>query len=158
MKTFPYIRNSLQPIFTYDLLGTRKVTSGPWHSFPSRRPGFDPTSDHVRFVVDKVALGQVFSEYFGFSWQSSFPYKFIIRGWCNRAVRGRHTKWNQSHPTPTNPYKSIIRGWYSRPVRGRHTKWNQSHRTQTNKKQNKLRGFSPQANSTDQATAACRRI
>jgi hypothetical protein len=26
----------------------------------------------VRFVVDKVALGQVFSEYFGFSCQSSF--------------------------------------------------------------------------------------
>jgi hypothetical protein len=23
-------------------------------------------SDHVRFVVDKVALGHVFSEYFGF--------------------------------------------------------------------------------------------
>jgi hypothetical protein len=26
----------------------------------------------VGFVVDKVALGQVFSEYFGFSCQSSF--------------------------------------------------------------------------------------
>jgi hypothetical protein len=29
-------------------------------------------SGHVGFVVDKVALGQVFSEYFGFSFQSSF--------------------------------------------------------------------------------------
>jgi hypothetical protein len=27
---------------------------------------------HVRFVVDKVALGQVFSKYFGFPCQSSF--------------------------------------------------------------------------------------
>jgi hypothetical protein len=27
---------------------------------------------HVGFVVDKVALGQVFSEYFGFPCQSSF--------------------------------------------------------------------------------------
>jgi hypothetical protein len=27
---------------------------------------------HVGFVVDKVALGQVFSEYFGFPYQSSF--------------------------------------------------------------------------------------
>jgi hypothetical protein len=27
---------------------------------------------HVGFVVDKVALGQVFSEYFGFLCQSSF--------------------------------------------------------------------------------------
>jgi hypothetical protein len=28
----------------------------------------------VGFVVDKVALGQVFSEYFGFPCQSSFHY------------------------------------------------------------------------------------
>jgi hypothetical protein len=37
--------------------------------FPPRRPGFDPRSGHVGFVVDKVALGQVFSEYFGFPCQ-----------------------------------------------------------------------------------------
>jgi hypothetical protein len=29
-------------------------------------------SRHVGFMVDKVALGQVFSEYFGFPCQSSF--------------------------------------------------------------------------------------
>jgi hypothetical protein len=40
--------------------------------FPPRRPGFDPRSGYVGFVVDKVALGQVFSEYFGFPCQSSF--------------------------------------------------------------------------------------
>jgi hypothetical protein len=40
--------------------------------FPPRRPGFKPGSANVRFVVDKVALGQVFSEYFGFPCQSSF--------------------------------------------------------------------------------------
>jgi hypothetical protein len=34
---------------------------------PPRRPGFDPGSVRVGFVVDKVALGQVFPpEYFGF--------------------------------------------------------------------------------------------
>jgi hypothetical protein len=38
--------------------------------FPPRRPGFVPWSGHVGFVVDIVALGQVFSEYFGFLWQS----------------------------------------------------------------------------------------
>jgi hypothetical protein len=38
--------------------------------FPPRRPGFEPGSGHVGFVVDKVALGQVFSEYFGFPCQS----------------------------------------------------------------------------------------
>jgi hypothetical protein len=40
--------------------------------FPPRRPGFEPRSDRVGFAVDKVALGQVFSEYFGFSCQLSF--------------------------------------------------------------------------------------
>jgi hypothetical protein len=34
--------------------------------FPLRRPGFEPGSSHVGFVVDKVALGHVFSEYLGF--------------------------------------------------------------------------------------------
>jgi hypothetical protein len=29
--------------------------------FPPRRPEFEPRSDHVRFVVDNVALGRVFS-------------------------------------------------------------------------------------------------
>jgi hypothetical protein len=41
-------------------------------NFPPRRPGFEPRSGHVGFVVDKVALGQVFSEYFGFPFQFSF--------------------------------------------------------------------------------------
>jgi hypothetical protein len=37
-------------------------------------PVFEFSSDHVGFVVDKVAMGQVFSEYFGFPCQ----FKFII--------------------------------------------------------------------------------
>jgi hypothetical protein len=55
------------------------------------------------FVVDKVALGQVFSEYFGFpclsifippiSPQSPSP---IIRGWYNRPVEAAVSK----SPTP----------------------------------------------------------
>jgi hypothetical protein len=40
--------------------------------FPPRRPGFHPGSGQVGFVVNKVAQGQVFSEYFGFPCQSSF--------------------------------------------------------------------------------------
>jgi hypothetical protein len=35
----------------------------------SRRLGFQPRSGHVGFMLDKVALGKVFSEYFGFSYQ-----------------------------------------------------------------------------------------
>jgi hypothetical protein len=37
-----------------------------------RRPRFELRLDHVGFVVDKVTLGQVFSEYFGFPCQFSF--------------------------------------------------------------------------------------
>jgi hypothetical protein len=36
---------------------------------PLRRPGF-ASGQHVGFVVGKTALGQVFSEYFGFRRQS----------------------------------------------------------------------------------------
>jgi hypothetical protein len=71
--------------------------------FSTRRPGFKSGSIHVGFVVDKVALGQVFSEYFGFpcmpifippiSPKSPSP---IIRGWYNRSVSGRSTQ----SPTP----------------------------------------------------------
>jgi hypothetical protein len=37
-----------------------------------RRTGFDPGSVHMGFVVDKVALGQVFPEYFGLPLSISF--------------------------------------------------------------------------------------
>jgi hypothetical protein len=30
------------------------------------------------------------------------PYSSIIRGWYNRPISGRRSKWNQSHPTPRN--------------------------------------------------------
>jgi hypothetical protein len=39
---------------------------------PAAAAGFKPGSGQVGFVVDKVALGRVFSEYFGFPCQSSF--------------------------------------------------------------------------------------
>jgi hypothetical protein len=39
--------------------------------FPPRRPGFEPSSRYVGYLVDKVALGQVFSEYFEFPCQFS---------------------------------------------------------------------------------------
>jgi hypothetical protein len=40
--------------------------------FPLRRPGFEPRSRHVGFVVDEVTLEKVFSEYFDFPCQFSF--------------------------------------------------------------------------------------
>jgi hypothetical protein len=44
----------------------------PQTGFPQRGPGFEPRSVYVGFVVNKVALGQVFSEYFRFPCQLSF--------------------------------------------------------------------------------------
>jgi hypothetical protein len=46
--------------------------------FPPRWPGFNPRCGQVGFVVDKVALGQVFSGYFGFPCQSSFHHLLTI--------------------------------------------------------------------------------
>jgi hypothetical protein len=67
--------------------------------FPPRRPGFDPGSGQVGYVVDKVALRQVFSEYFGFPCQSLFDRKSsiltITRGRYNRTVNGRGAEWTQ---------------------------------------------------------------
>jgi hypothetical protein len=39
------------------IVGLLRLVAG----FPPRRPGFEPRSGHVGFVVEKVALGQIFS-------------------------------------------------------------------------------------------------
>jgi hypothetical protein len=54
------------------LLGLKRLVAG----FPPRGPGFKTGSSHVKFVVDKLTLGQVFSKYFGFPCQSLF-HQFI---------------------------------------------------------------------------------
>jgi hypothetical protein len=46
----------------------RRLVAG----LPLRRPGFDPGSVHVGFVVSKVALGQVFLRVVGFPLSISF--------------------------------------------------------------------------------------
>jgi hypothetical protein len=40
-------------------------------------------------------------------------------------------------PTVPHSSSSVIRGWYNRPVSGRRTKWTQSHPTPRNKKKKK---------------------
>jgi hypothetical protein len=45
----------------------------------SRRPGFEPMSRHVGFVVHKVAPGQVYSKYFGFPCQFSIHWLLQIQ-------------------------------------------------------------------------------
>jgi hypothetical protein len=56
------IPNTIRDYLMLDQL--KRLVAG----FPPRRPGFDPGSGQVGFMVDKVALRRVFSEYFGFSW------------------------------------------------------------------------------------------
>jgi hypothetical protein len=50
----------------------RAIAQAISRCFPLRRHGYDSGSGQVGFVVDKVALGQVFSEYLCFPCQSSF--------------------------------------------------------------------------------------
>jgi hypothetical protein len=57
----------------------------------------------VGFVVDKVALGRVFSEYFGFPCQSSFHqilHHHNHPGKYNRQISGRRAEWTQLKSTP----------------------------------------------------------
>jgi hypothetical protein len=66
--------------------------------FPPPRPGFELESGQVGFVVDKLTVGQVFSEYFGFPCQSSFhqihhPHNHL--GQVQYARRGRRAAWTQ---------------------------------------------------------------
>jgi hypothetical protein len=55
-----------------------------------QRHGFDPGSVHVGFVVDKVALGQVFPENFGFPLSISF-HRYSIT-WKNEKTNHLHHK------------------------------------------------------------------
>jgi hypothetical protein len=55
-----------------------RVVSQAVADFPSLRPGFESVLGHVGFVVGKVALRLVFSEYSGFPWQSFLRLRLII--------------------------------------------------------------------------------
>jgi hypothetical protein len=55
---------------TYNVGRAKAQTVSRW--LPTAAARFDPGSGQVGFVVDKVALGQVLSKYFGFPCQSSF--------------------------------------------------------------------------------------
>jgi hypothetical protein len=58
----------------------------------ARRPGFNLGSVHLGFVVDKVALGQVFSKYFGFSLPISFRRCSSTRKGLIIFITGLHNK------------------------------------------------------------------
>jgi hypothetical protein len=66
-------------------------------------PGFEPGSGHVGFVVDKVALEQVFSEYFGFPCQSSFHQLLHNHPHLSSWVCTIGQKWPQYLGTKSHP-------------------------------------------------------
>jgi hypothetical protein len=45
--------------------------------FPAGRPGFHPSAGHAGIEVDKVAMGLIFTEHFGFPANSPFTNCFI---------------------------------------------------------------------------------
>jgi hypothetical protein len=59
-------------------------------------------AEHVGFVVDKVARGQAFSEYFGSPanhHSTNFSIIIITRDWHNRPNGGRSAEWTQMDST-----------------------------------------------------------
>jgi hypothetical protein len=85
--------------------------------FPPRRPGF-AYGQHVGFVVDNAALGQVFSEYFGFPCQSfhRFPHYHNHPGLTQQAIR-----WPQCRVDldSTPHYENLKKKKFSRIIRMR---------------------------------------
>jgi hypothetical protein len=72
-----------------------------------------PSSVDVGFVVEKVALGQVFSSTsVSPANHQSTKFSIIIttRGWYNRPIGGRHAMWIQleSTPPPIRIKKKVI--------------------------------------------------
>jgi hypothetical protein len=94
-----YVSLLLYDVLTY--LRGRAVAQGLDVGFPPRRPGF-AYGQHVGFVVDKAALGQVFSEYLVSPTNHSTDFSIIIitRGWHNRPFSGRSVEWTLI-PSPT---------------------------------------------------------
>jgi hypothetical protein len=83
------------------LTSISSLGSGPCH-----RSGRWSPAPRVRSqVVDKVALGQVSSECFGFPCQFSFHrllHTHVPSEGCTIGNSGRRTKWTQSHPSLRN--------------------------------------------------------
>jgi hypothetical protein len=93
----PYLHSAL----SFYLLVLLNLLKRIYAGFPPRRPGF-ASGQHVGIVVDKEALEQVFSEYFGFPCQSfhQFLNHRNYTGLARYAIGGRSAEWAQFASTP----------------------------------------------------------
>jgi hypothetical protein len=73
---------------------------------------FDPGSGQVGFVVDKVALEQAFSEYFGFPCQFSFHQLLHYHPHLSSGAGTIDQKWPQYKGLSPTP-QAIRKGIYS---------------------------------------------
>jgi hypothetical protein len=114
-------------------------SSGSW-SPASHRGGLGSSPGQVMWDLWWTKWGWA-----GFLWVLRFPLQMLIP------------------PTTPHPSSSIIRGWYNRPVSGRRTKWTQSHPTpkKQKKKNEKLYSYikrgevSPEFGIMKYETVAC---
>jgi hypothetical protein len=72
-----YPRRKLKSSSTNIHIG-RAIAQVASRRLPTASGGFEPRSCHEGFVIDKVALKQVFCEYFGFRYQFSFHWLLHI--------------------------------------------------------------------------------
>jgi hypothetical protein len=97
------------------LVGGRTIAQAVSRWLPPWRPGFDLRSSHVGFVVDRVALGQVSSEYFRFPCQSPFYQLLHNHHHLSSGAGTIGKQWpmyqvdsRQSHPTHRNLKKKPL--------------------------------------------------
>jgi hypothetical protein len=88
------------------LLVGRAITQVVLVGFPPRPPGFDPQIMSCGICGGQSGTGASFLRVLLFPLSIliplNAPYSFIIRGWYNRQISGRRTKWTQFHPIPQN--------------------------------------------------------
>jgi hypothetical protein len=90
----------------------RAITQAVSRWLPTTAVRVRTRSGHVGFVVDKVALGQVFSEYFGSPanhLSTEFSVIRITRGRYNRQIGGGGAEWTQLDSTPN--YSNLRKKW-----------------------------------------------
>jgi hypothetical protein len=87
----------------------RAIAQAVSRRLPTAAAQFEPSSNYVRFVVDKVALGQVFSQYFGFPCQFSFHRLLHIHPHLSSEVGILGQKWPTYQVDSVSPQPKKLR-------------------------------------------------